>query len=216
MNNSQMDLFSNGKTVDEVQLEKAIEVIEGVEYFVVKNEDDAKRIAMAYGFKVSEPLIINSEVKNYRDLRNYFFARLWTNHPEIKNTYINGNWKNEYRTIRLFVESREKTGLNTYMAIQECVAIIDAIFENEDQFNFSRTPGLWVLGQAKAGWITDKAVGIVNMSREKRLKEDLEKKFEFMEEEYEKEMDLTKTSDMLDKILNNLEEGNGEKEKDRK
>lgn len=212
MNNSQMDMFSGDKTIDEVQLEKAIEVVIDAGFFVVKNREDAKKIAMSYGFRVTEPLIVNSEIKNYRDIRNYFFARLWENHPEIKSNYISGNWKSEYRAIRLFVESREATGLNTYNAIQECVAIIDAIFDNEDQFHFNRQVGVWILGQGKAGWITDKAVSLVNMTREKRIKEDLEKKFELMEDAYEKEMDLKETSNKLDRMLNNLEDGNGKEE----
>jgi hypothetical protein len=206
---NQLDLFVVGKTVDEVQLEKAIEIVEGAGYDVVRDASEARSTAMSYGFKVSDPIYVDDNILNLQDLRNYFFNQLWSHYPELKRSYVEGNRASEMRSIRMFVESRELTGLNRHNAIQECAAIINVIFENKDQFNFSRSPGIWVLGQAKAGWITGKAVNILNEQLQKEAKENLDRRFESMESEYEKEIDLNETSDMLNKLLNDMEASNG-------
>ncbi|MHA2344384.1 MAG: hypothetical protein ACXADW_21210 [Candidatus Hodarchaeales archaeon] len=154
MNTDQYDVFGGDKSVDEIQLERAIEIIEAAKYKVAKTRDDVKQLAIEHGFKVSDPPIVNEKVISLKDLRNYFYMRLWTKYPDRQLYHVEGNWQKEMRFIRLFVEAREKTGLNRFSAIQECVTLIDIIFDYEEEFNFRNPIDMRILGQGKAGWIT--------------------------------------------------------------
>jgi hypothetical protein len=111
------------------------------------------------------------------------------------------------RAFRLFVESREKTGLNRYNAIQECVEIIDTIFNHVDKFKFNKPIDLRVLGQGKAGWITHKAILIMNDERQKRRENEIKEMMDKHDEEVE--IDLNEKANELDMLLAKMEANNG-------
>jgi len=207
MNIDQMDAFGAGKSVDEVQLDNAIEVLQKAGYMVARTAEEAKEITINCGYKVSDPAVINDRVVNMLDLRNYFYMRLWGKYPNRQSHHIEGNIKNEMRAFKLFVESREKTGLNRYNAIQECVEIIDTIFNHADKFKFNRPIDLRVLGQGKAGWITHKAILIMNDERQKRRENEIKEMMDKHDEEVE--IDLNEKANELDKLLAKMEANNG-------
>lgn len=210
MNKDQYDAFGDGKSNEEIQLEKAIEFIETHGYRVAKTAEDAKMLAIEAGYKVSEPILVNDQIVTLKDLRNYFYMRLWTKYPERQSYHVEGNWEKEMRLIRLFVESREKTGLNRFNAIQECIALIDVIFSHEEEFNFNKPIDIRVLGQGAAGWITQKATMILNEKIYKQKSDIAEQKIQEYEDEYD--IDLDQKASVLDKLLANMEANNGEKE----
>jgi len=207
MNIDQMDAFGGGKSVDEVQLDNAIEVLQKAGYMVARTAEEAKEITINCGYKVSDPAVINDRVVNMLDLRNYFYMRLWGKYPNRQSHHIEGNIKNEMRAFRLFVESREKTGLNRYNAIQECVEIIDTIFNHVDKFKFKKPIDLRVLGQGKAGWITHKAILIMNDERQKRRENEIKEMMDKHDEEVE--IDLNEKANELDTLLAKMEANNG-------
>jgi hypothetical protein len=207
MNDDQYDVFGGGKSNDEIQLEKALELVEKQGFRVAKTAEDAKTLAIDAGYKVSDPLLVNDQIMTLKDLRNYFYMRLWTKYPERQSYHIEGNWEKEMRFIRLFVEAREKTGLNRFNAIQECVALIDIIFTHEEEFNFNKPIDLRILGQASAGWITQKASMILNDELQKQNVEAVEKKIKEYEESYD--IDLDKRSNLLNDLLSKMEVNNG-------
>jgi len=209
MNSYQPDLFGNGKSVEEIQAEEAEKLLEKLGYRVSKNAEEAKKIAIESGYQVTEPMLFNDNVKTIKDLRNYFFMRLWSKYSSRQQYYVD-NLKNELRMMRLFIESREKKGLDRFNAIQQCVAIIDIIFEYEEDFCFKDPISIGVLGQAKSGWITEKAIYILN---DKLQRED-EKKAEKMIDAIEasKKIDLKAKSKELAELLANVEANNGKKE----
>jgi len=108
--------------------------------------------------------------------------------------------------IKLFVESREKTGLNRKFAIQECVSIIDAIFDYEEEFGFKNPIDINVLGQKKSGWITEKAIYILNNKFKKEEEIIGEKVREKIEEDIG--IDLNERSKELTTILKNVGRNN--------
>jgi len=209
MNLYQQDLFGEGKSVDEVQVEEAIKLIEKFGYRVSKTAEEAKNIAIECGYQVTEPILVNDKITTLIDLRNYFFMRLWSKYPNRYKYYVD-NIKNEFRLIRLFVESRKEKGLNKFNAIQQCVVIIDAIFDNEEEFNFKNPIDIRVLGQAKAGWITEKALHIVNTKLLKQREKEAERMITEMEDN--RKIDLKEKANELDKLLANMEANNGNKE----
>ena len=152
MDLDQQDLFGGGKSTDEIQLEEAIKLVEKSGRRIVEDVEDIRKLAVESGYQVTEPMLFNGSVKTIKDLRNYFFMRLWSKYSSRQQYYVD-NLKNELRMVRLFVESREKKGLDRFNAIQQCVAIIDIIFECEEDFCFKDPIGIGVLGQAKSSWI---------------------------------------------------------------
>ncbi len=129
--------------------------------------------------------------------------RLWTKYPDRQVYHVEGNWKEEIRLIRLFVESREKTGLNRFNAIQECIAIIDVIFDHEEEFNFKNPINIRILGQGTAGWITQKACMILNEKLHKQKSEEVEQKIKEFEDGYH--IDLDEKANLLDELLSKME-----------
>lgn len=203
MNTDQYDAFGGDKSVDEIQLEKAIEILYKNGYKVAKTAEEAKELAVQAGYSVADPLVVNEKVVTLKDLRNYFYMRLWSKYPGRQLYHVDGNWEKEMRLIRLFVESREKTGLNRFNAVQECVAIIDIMFNHEEEFKFRNPIDLRILGQGTAGWITQKACMILNEKLHKQQAEEVEKKIQEFEDNYT--LDLDKKANLLDELLSKME-----------
>ena len=201
----QIDLFGGGKSTDEVQFEKAIEIIQCAGYRVVKTKEESKDLAIEHGYAVSEPRIVNEQVVTLKDLRNYFFMRLWTKYPG-RQTHYYENWQQELRMMRLFVEAIELRGLNRSSAIQRGIEIIDTIFNYEEEFRFKSPISIRVLGQGKAGWITGKAIEILNKQLEKRVESEMRQRADRLEDELAQELELQTYMDKnLDKIIASLE-----------
>ena len=131
-------------------------------YKIAGNRDELKRLAIDAGFVVADPVIVNSKITNIPELRSYFNKKVWAKYYDHQTHWMEGNLEQELRAFRLFVEAREESGLNRFNAIQQCVAIIDTIFEHEDEFHFNRPVDIRIIGQGKAGWITQKALLIMN------------------------------------------------------
>lgn len=205
MNLDQQDLFGD-KSTDELQLEEAIRLVEKAGYRVARDAEEARKVAVESGWQVTEPILVNNKVITLKDLRNYFFMRLWTKYPNRYKYYVD-NIKNEFRLLRFFVESREEKGLNKFNAIQQCVAIIDAIFDYEEEFNFKTPIDIRVIGQAKAGWITEKALQLVNNNLLKSREKEAERRIAEMEDN--REINLKEKAKELDEMLANMEANNG-------
>jgi hypothetical protein len=205
MNLDQQDLFGD-KSTDELQLEEAIRLVEKAGYRVARDAEEARKIAVESGWQVTEPILVNDKVITMKDLRNYFFMRLWTKYPNRYKYYVD-NIKNEFRLLRFFVESREEKGLNKFNAIQQCIAIIDVIFDYEEEFNFKTPIDIRVVGQAKAGWITEKALQIVNNNLLKSREKEAERRIAEMEDN--REINLKEKAKELDEMLANMEANNG-------
>jgi hypothetical protein len=189
MNSDQNDCFSDGKSVEEAQLEAA------------------KQLLVDAGYKIVEPMIIDSTIDDQHKLWKYFYRKLYQKRPEL--TKNKGPIAKEKKIISDFVKSR-MVGLNEKMAIQECVAIINTLFDYEDMFNLKfPINDIAVLSQGKFGWITDKALSIIHIKKNVIERKKLEKKIEFIEEETRKEIDLKDESAKLDAILKQMEADNG-------
>jgi len=188
-----IDLFAGDKSTEEIRIE------------------ESKRILMDYGYKVVEPLEVNNSVKDIPSLRKYFYARLWNKYPDRMQYYIQ-HYKEEIKIVSDIVKSREEnTNRNT--AIQECVAIIDTIFDNEDMFKLERP--IANVSILRIGWVINFAISIMNMERNKerervRIKMEEEIEDNYMKDKYK--LVLKAKAEKLNKILAGMGENNVKKE----
>ncbi len=213
MNADQLDMFGGGKSTEEVQLERAIEVVELAGYRVVKDREGAKELAIDQGYVVVEyPIVGNDKVVTLIDLRNYFYARLWAKYPGRRSQHRE-NPAYELRMLRLFVESLEGRGFSRMKATQYGVDIIDTIFVHENEFNFKMPIAMRVLGQGKSGWITSKAIEILDKKYDKNRELETKVKADLLEEFMAVELGLqTHVDENLDRILAGMEAKDGKKE----
>lgn len=195
----QIDLFGGGKSTDEVQLEKAIEIVQCAGYNVVKTKEEARELAVNNGYVVFDQLTVNEQVVTLKDVRDYFFMRLWIKYPGRQAHYYE-NWQQEMRMVRLFVEAIELRGLNRFNAIQYGIAIIDTVFNHEEEFRFKNPIDIRVLGQGRAGWITGKSIEILNKQMEKRIESEMRQKADELENELAQDLE-----DNLDELLAKVE-----------
>jgi len=173
------------------ELRRAIDASESYMFFE-KEMDKYKEILglckdllLHCGYKVVNPKRSFDDygLKTIDDLVYFFYNRLDHYHSESTDSYR--NIKNDRVIAKRFLESRMSIGhLSKKEALLECAKIIETIFEYESEFSFEFALSFWVLGQDKCGWITAKAIDIMN-SKRKRVKEDVwNRKIDEIENKY--------------------------------
>jgi len=176
-----------------------------------------KKFLENMGYKTVRFYSTYTKVKTLEGLIELFDGRMQRHHPNLIPHYRNYNndEDNKDRFIaKKFVESRMIAGdLSEEQALLECAEIILTVFEYESDFSFRIPLTFGVFGQTNLGWVTDKAIQIIN--KEKAKKDDIRAKEaqEACIKATIKEYGDSGRFD-LDKIIKNMEEHNGkEKEK---
>lgn len=160
-----------------------------------------KEFLIYKGYKVVDPIEHTYSVKKLDDLIHLFYVLSDTNHPDLMNNYR--DLDKDRILAKRFIESRvEISNINKEEALKECAQIIDVIFKYEEEFNFDVPITFGVLGQKNCGWITDKAIQIINRERINKRNERRDKIIAEFEEIYNKEQDNGFGD--LNEILKNL------------
>ena len=163
-----------------------------------------KKFLIHMGYKVIDPMKYTYNVKKLDDLFDLFYALLEYNHPELVDAHRNMN--RDRALAKRFLDSRMDAGnLNKKQALCECAEIIKTVFDREDDFNFNLPLSFEMFGQQSAGWITKKAIYIMNSEKEKRdikIVEGIQDKYI---EEYLKEHSEESIGFDIDEILENIE-----------
>jgi hypothetical protein len=179
-----------------------------VGFLSVDNESLAKackKFLIHMGYKVIDPIKYTyPNIEKLDDLFYLFYALLEYNHPELVDAHRNMN--RDRALAKRFLDSRMDAGnLNKKQALCECAEIINTVFDREDDFNFNLPLSFEMFGQQSAGWITKKAVDIMNSEKEKRdikIVEGLQDKYI---EEYLKEYGEEDIGFDVDEILENID-----------
>jgi len=188
MVNDQPDLFADGKSIEEVRIEAA------------------KEILLKAGYRIIDPVVINDKITNKRQLRDYFYMRLDSKHPNRQRRRM-PNIKFDMQIIGRFVDS-QMNGVSEKVAIQECVSIIDTLFDYEEEFKFKYPlTDIGILGQGKMSWITEKAIDLLNKKRQQSVEKETNKKADAIENSYD--IDVKERLDNLDALLKKMEANNG-------
>jgi len=184
------DIFAGEKSIEEIRIE------------------ESKKILIDAGYRIIEPLEINNDVNDMQKLRRYFYEKLWAKYPDRLQMYIQ-YYKEEMKVIREFVTSREE-GTNRKAAIQECIAIIDVIFDYEEEFKLDRPiVDIMIL---RVGWIISTAISILNINKDKEKEISRDKMIDEIEDQYMKnnyEKNMKIQANKLDKILSAMEKNSG-------
>lgn len=168
-----------------------------------------KDFLLDLGYKVVNPISYKFKATRIDDLFNLFYERLEYYHPEMTGSYR--NLKRDRAVASRFVEARVKaSGISEKHALSECAEIILTVFEYENDFNFNLPLTFEMFGQANCGWITDKAVQIMNKTREKRERLMVDKMIEEYNDEYIKKHGIESIA-----LINLIEEEEDGKEKDK-
>jgi len=148
--------------------------------FLVPNSDDnlivaCKEFLKYKGYRIIDPINSVSGILSNQDLVDLFYNLKEYNHPEELSSYRNR--KLDLRSIKLFVEARTEAGnIIKEQALKECALIIRTLFTHEKEFKFKYPITIFSLGQKKSGWITEKALVIMNKvlyNKREREAEDL-------------------------------------------
>lgn len=193
----------NNKPSEEMGLEEAINIVTSAGYCVARNREEIKQVAIKFGYGVFDPIKVKTDVDSIPKIARYFYTRLYKKYPN-RNRILNFGRDNSI--AKQFVESRMK-GVDKKVAIQECVGIIDVIFDYEEQFNFQYPINdMGILGQSKMSWVTEKAISILNYEREKEK----ERRVEEILREWERArpIDLKARGRELEQMLAELEASN--------
>ena len=116
------------------------------------------------GYKVVEREKPRYNIRNCDDLIHLFYAFLEYKHPELVHNFR--DLIRDRKIAKLFREERARlNNISKAMALTECAEIITTIFEHEDEFSFRIPLTFGILGQKNCGWITDKAIQIINRKK---------------------------------------------------
>ncbi len=159
-------------------------------------------------YKVVRCYYTYKNIKKPSDLIELFDALMTRHHSDLIAPYRRKSV--DGAIAKRFVESRIASGDKTKkQALSECAEIISTVFKYENDFNFNIPLTFGVFGQANCGWITDKAIQIMN---QKKAKED-EIRAEAAQEEclnyYIEKHGEDSIGFDIDKIIKNMEEHNG-------
>jgi len=166
-----------------------------------------KKLLISMGYKVVDPVKKVYNVRNIDDLIAFFYAFLDYKHPELVGTHR--NIKKDRAIAKRFLEGRMEVGsLNKELALDECAQIIKTIFDREKEFNFTIPLSFEIFGQQAAGWITRKAVELLNEEKEEHLKKITEEIQERHTAEYLKEHGEESLGFDINNLLRKMEKEN--------
>lgn len=114
------------------------------------------------GYTIIEPMGEVDFVKTTSQLVKFFYATLHRYKPDCQYAYSKSS-KRDLAIAKSLVDSRVNAGSSRSRAIQECCAIIEALFKYESLLNLSfEVTSFSALGQDKMSWVTEKVLTILN------------------------------------------------------
>ncbi len=148
-----------------------------------------KELLLSRGYKVVDPMKFKYVVTKVDDLISLFYNLYEFHYPE--KTFGKKSLARNRRMMGLFIKSRMNGGsITRKSAMNECANIIRTIFEHYTEFKFTAAVSIDMLGQDAFGWVTDKAVNIIDASEKSKREADTEKAFDSYELSREQELGL--------------------------
>jgi len=183
----QADLFGNKKVFAERSAKAAAEFLKGE------------------GYSVRPPINYPVEITKLDELLSMFYGLLSDIYEPHLLPYSN---KKKDRVIaKAFIEGRMETDkISKNAALRQCGLIIQTIFRHPKIFKFKTPPTFGILGQKEMGWITDRAIQLINKRIVKDKEISLKKAIDKMTENIEKNCQMGYSLEELTSIQRKLEE----------
>lgn len=157
------------------------------------------------GFSVKEPLGYPHKVKDLAGLINFFYGLYKKCFTENLSPYRND--QQDLKIAKEFVDKRQEAdGLSHKEALAQCATIIQTVFENIDDFNFTIPVTFGIFGQQKMGWVTAAAIGIMNEKITRASEMRSQQMVDEMVARMEKEGNLGWGEKILDELLKERED----------
>jgi len=167
----------------------------------------------AQGYSIGKPHQYPLPIKQIDDLLKQWYTGIRPKFPN--HLWSHSDEKQDRAIAKAFVERRAKEDcISRETALQQCGLIIQTVLDRPDVFRFETAPTFGIFGQAEMGWITDRAIEIIN----KRIADyeaiETEKSVEEMTERIEKDFpNLGYSLEELQEMNKKLEEQYGKKER---
>jgi hypothetical protein len=158
------------------------------------------------GYGIKEPVeCVVKDIDTIDKLIGYFYDRLRQERPEYKSVYVHET-RDRMIAKRFIMKQQDLSGLSYQAALKECVEIVKTVLDHYDEFHFKFQINFSIFGNDKLGWVTDRAIEIINKKYKAKREDDYQKKLDSVIAHAAK--DETFGYDDLDALLEQLEEEN--------
>ncbi len=127
--------------------------------------ETCRSILVEADYKVLEPFDFSlNNINSHHDLITLFYGLMAAKNPDRIEATGNSHGKRNLKISSLFLKSRMTSGnINRKIALLECAEIIKTLVDNLDSMKLEQdTLNFSIFGQSNLGWITDKAISILN------------------------------------------------------
>jgi len=170
-----------------------------------------EKLLIFSGYSVAEPVDFDLKINKLSDLITKFYGLLHHKYPNTVRNHI--NVKKDLSLAKQLCESRMIDGTSKEVALNECGEIIHTLFAYEKEFKLKYPiRDFGVLGQGNVGWITDKALQIMNNMMRGNYEDILEEK---MEKTLANADPIERDFGVSEEMLRRVEGNNGEEKESR-
>ena len=192
----QGDLFGNEKIFTEKSIKMCVKFLKGQSYSV--------RPPIGYPVKITK----------LDEIISMFYGFLSNTYQ--KHLLPPSNIKRDRAIAKAFIEKRmEVEKISRKDAMQQCALIVQTVLRTPEVFKFETPPTFGIFGQAEMGWITERAIRIINEQITKDNEIAAEKAIDKMTERIEKKYTMGYSLEELAACQKKLEVQYGKKEEER-
>lgn len=193
VSSQQGDLFGSKETLVKESVETCVKFLKGQNY------------------SVRPPLSYPAKITKLDDLISIFYVFL--NNTYEKHLLPSSNTKRDRAVAKAFIEKRMETdNISRSDAMQQCALIVQTVLRTPEVFKFESPPTFGIFGQAEMGWITERAVRIINDKISKDEEAKAERAANKMTEKIEKKYKTGYSMEQLVACQKKLEDQYGKKE----
>ena len=162
-------------------------------------------------YSVRPPISYPVKITKSDEIISMFYGFL--NNTYEKHLLPPSNIKRDRAIAKSFIEKRmEADKISRKDAMQQCAMIVRIVLKTPEVFKFETPPTFGIFGQAEMGWVTERAVKIINEQITKDNVIAAEKAIDEMTERIEKKYKMGHSLEELVAYQKKLEDQYGKKE----
>jgi hypothetical protein len=112
------------------------------------------------GCSVKLPTQYSHNTNKLDDLVSLFYSEYDRHYPDNITPY--NSETRDRKVAKLFVAGRMKAdGISREKALEQCAAIIEAVFKHKEKLNFESSPSFSMFGAENMSWLTNKVLDLM-------------------------------------------------------